>query len=56
MSNSAAKRRTHKLDSFRNILIRRPRYPHIIKWVDAEFEVIYINVDAAPDANVVGWL
>lgn len=56
MSNSAVKRRPPKLDSFRSILIRRPQYPHIIKWVDAEFQVIYINLDAAPDAKIVGLL
>ena len=56
MKKGAARSRTPITDKYRTIYIRRPQHPHIIKWVDPEFEVIYINMDAAPDAKVVAWL
>lgn len=56
MKKGAARSRTHITDKYRTIYIRRPQHPRIIKWVDPEFEVIYINIDAAPDAKVIGLL
>ena len=44
-----------QLDSFRTIPIHRPQLPHILRFIDREFQVIYINLDAAPDAKIV-WL
>lgn len=43
------------LSKYKVVTIRRPQLPHIIKFVDREFQVVYINKDAAPDAKVV-WL
>ena len=42
------------LNSFRVVRIHRPHLPHILKWVDREFGVIYVNLDAAPNAKIVG--
>ena len=41
------------LSRFREIPIRRPQYPEVLKWIDREFEVIYVNLDADPDANII---
>lgn len=41
------------LDNYRIYYVRRPHLPHILKWIDREFEVIYVNRDAAPDAKIV---
>ena len=41
------------LDEYRRIEIHRPQYPLILKWVDPEFKVIYINMDVAEDANII---
>jgi hypothetical protein len=41
------------LDAYKIMEIHRPQLPHILKWVDREFRVIYINLDAAPGAKVV---
>lgn len=49
------KSKTQTLDEYRIIKIHRPHLPHILKFIDREFQVIYINLDAAPDAKVV-WL
>lgn len=46
--------KTPILDTYRVIQIRRPYLPHILKFVDREFQVIYINLDAAPGAKIVG--
>lgn len=43
------------LSKYKVVMIHRPHLPHIIKFVDREFQVVYINKDAAPDAKVV-WL
>lgn len=48
------KNKTTTLDKYRVYYIRRPHLPHILKFIDREFEVIYINLDAAPGAKVVG--
>ena len=48
-------RKATHLDSYRKIPVHRPQLPHILKFIDREFEVIYINLDAAPNAKVV-WL
>ena len=48
------KSKTPILDSFIRIEIHRPQLPHILKFIDREFGVIYINLDAAPDAKIVG--
>lgn len=49
-----AKSKTPTLDKFRVIEVHRPQLPHILKWIDREFGVIYVNKDAAPGAKVVG--
>ena len=41
------------MEEYRQIEIRRPQYPWILKWVDPEFKVIYINKDAHPDAKII---
>lgn len=41
------------LDEYRRIEIRRPQYPLVLKWVDPEFHVIWINVDATKSANII---
>lgn len=41
------------LSIFRRIEIRRPQYPWILKWIDREFQVIYINLCADPDAKII---
>ena len=41
------------MDGFKTIEIHRPQYPQVLRWVDAEFRVIYINMDAAPDASLI---
>ena len=46
--------KTPTLDKYRVIEIHRPQLPQILKWIDREFQVIYINLDAAPDAKIVG--
>ena len=48
-------RDTSILSKYRVIMIHRPHLPHIIKFVDREFRVVYINKDASPNAKVV-WL
>lgn len=47
------KTKTPILNTFRTVYIHRPHLPHILKFIDREFQVIYINMDAAPDAKVV---
>lgn len=49
------KNRTSNLSRYRIINIHRPQLPQILKFIDREFEVIYINLDAAPDAKIV-WM
>lgn len=49
------KNKAPSLDTFRVYHIHRPHLPHILKWIDREFGVIYVNLDAAPNAKVV-WL
>lgn len=44
---------TAGLEEYRRIEIRRPQYPQVLKWVDPEFQVIWINVDAAANANII---
>lgn len=41
------------LEGYRRIEIRRPQYPLVLRWVDPEFKVIYINRDAAHNANII---
>lgn len=41
------------LDEYRRIEIRRPQHPLVLKWVDPEFHVIWINADAAENANII---
>lgn len=50
-----AKGRTRKTDHYRIMYTYRPHTPHILKFVDREFEVIYINKAADPGAKIV-WL
>lgn len=40
-------------DGYRRFEICRPQYPMILRWVDPEFEAIYINKSAAADANII---
>ena len=47
------KSKTPILDTFRTIYIRRPQLPQIAKYIDREFGVIYVNVDAHPLAKIV---
>ena len=49
------KPRLNPTAAWRTIPIFRPQYPQVLKWIDPEFEVVYINLDASPDANVV-WM
>jgi len=42
------------LDNYKVVEIHRPQLPHILKWIDREFEVVYVNLDAAPGAKIVG--
>ena len=44
-----------ELDKYKVITVRRPQLPQILKFIDREFKVIYVNKDAAPDARIV-WL
>ena len=39
------KNKAPSLDTFRVYHIHRPHLPHILKFIDREFEVIYINLD-----------
>ena len=48
-----ANKKTPTLDTYRVEEIHRPHLPHILKWIDREFKVIYVNLDAAPDAKIV---
>lgn len=41
------------LADFRRIEIHRPQYPQVLKWVDPEFHVMWINRDAAENANII---
>ena len=41
------------LDGFRRISIRRPQFPLILEWIDREFQVIWKNLDATKDANII---
>lgn len=43
------------LDTFRRIEIRRPQFPQILEWIDREFHVRWVNLCAAPEANI-SWL
>lgn len=49
----AAKGRVRITDYYRKVFIHRPHLPHIAMFVDREFEVIYINLDADPGAKIV---
>ena len=42
------------LSEYKTVEIHRPNLPNILKFVDREFKVIYINLDAAPNAKIVG--
>lgn len=44
---------TAGLETYRRIEVHRPQYPLILKWVDPEFHVIWINTDAASGANII---
>ena len=44
--------KTH-ISEYKRMKIYRPQYPHIEKWIDAEFGVIYINQAAQPGAKIV---
>ena len=48
-------RKTTHLDSYRKIPVHRPQLPHILKFIDREFQEIVIKLDAAHDAKIV-WL
>lgn len=50
----ATRGRVRITDHYRRVPIHRPHLPHILKWIDREFQVIYINLDAAPGAKIVG--
>lgn len=41
------------LENYRIYKISRPDFPHILKWIDREFQTIYINTAAQPGAKVV---
>lgn len=45
--------KTPILDAYRRIGIRRPNLPNILEWIDREFQVIYINLCADPDAKII---
>lgn len=51
------KRRGHvrKTDHYRIFYTHRPQAPNVLKYIDPEFEAIYINTAAAPGAKVV-WM
>lgn len=40
------------LASYRCVEVRRPQYPCIVEWIDREFQVIYKNLCASPEANI----
>lgn len=42
-------------EGLKRIEIRRPQYPWILEWIDREFHVRWVNVCAAPGANI-SWL
>lgn len=42
--------------SYEIYYVFRPQHPHILKWVDREFGVIYINLSSSADANIVALL
>ena len=48
------KKRSPILSEYKTVEIHRPHLPNILKFVDREFKVIYINLDAAPNAKIVG--
>ena len=41
------------LAHYRIYKVSRPNAPHVLKWIDREFEVIYINTAAQPNAKIV---
>lgn len=47
------KGRVRKTDHYRIFFTHRPQTPHIEKYVDHEFEAIYINTAAGPGAKVI---
>lgn len=51
-----AKGRPRKTDNYRIVPIHRPSKPQIARYIDTEFEVIYVNLDAAPGANIDRYL
>jgi hypothetical protein len=53
--HKSAKPAANVLDRYAVIYINRPNTPHIDRFIDREFEVIYVNVAAQPGAKVV-WL
>ena len=44
-----------ELDKYKVIQVNRPQLPQILKFIDREFKVIYVNKDAASDARIV-WM
>lgn len=48
-----SKGRIRKTDHYRIFYTHRPQTPHIERYVDHEFEAIYINTAAAPGAKVI---
>ena len=51
-----AKRLPSPLSAYREIPIRRPQYPQILKWIDMEFKVVYLNLESDADANIIALL
>ena len=49
------KKKQRALDGYRILYIHRPNTPQIERFIDREFQVIYINTAAAPGAKIV-WL
>ena len=45
--------KTPTLDAYKVVNVHRPQLPQILKFIDREFQVIYINLDAAPGAKIV---
>ena len=40
------------LEEYRRIEVRRPQYPQVLEWIDREFRVRWVNICAAPTANI----
>ena len=41
------------LDNFARVRVYRPDVPHILRWIDVERQVVYINTSADPEAKVI---